>query len=315
MDTEFEIGSITKVFTCAALATLLEEGVVKLDDPVAGLLPADWTVPSFDGHTVTLENLATHYSGLPRMPDEPPKGALMDFLLMNMLADPYRNATVEYVRNYLGQLKLTRAPGTSYEYSNLGMGLLGHALATKTGQSYASMIKERVCDPLEMGDTAVCLAGEQETRLAQGYMGPIMLGPVCIALPMARWTMREPFQGCGSLCSTARDMLKFLRANMAAPEGPLGKVLARVQESRRTTNIPGCTIGLALHILTVDGLDEPMLWHNGGTGGYNSFLGFTKRHKTGVIMLANGLLPEQLAAELLKVLQKNSGAATGAKSP
>lgn len=314
MDTEFEIGSITKVFTCAALATLLEEGAVKLGDPVSGLLPSDWTVPALDGRTITLEDLATQHSGLPRMPDEPPKGALTDALLMNSLDDPYRNATVEYVRDYLGQLKLHRLPGDSYEYSNLGMGLLGYALATKTGRPYAYMIKDRVCDPLGMGDTAVSLNGEQGTRLAQGYMDPIFLGSACIALPMSRWTMREPYQGCGNLCSTPRDMLKFLRANMAAPAGPLGQALARVQESRRTTEIKGCTIGLAVHILTVDGLEEPMYWHNGGTGGYHSFMGFTRKHRTGVIMLANGPLPEEIAREVLKALQEKRGAPDGKNS-
>ena len=314
MDTEFEIGSITKVFTSALLATLLESGAVKLDDPVSGLLPAGWTMPTLDGHAITLLELATHHSGLPRMPDAPPKGALTDFLLMNMLDDPYRNATVEYVRDYMGQLKLTRAPGAAYEYSNLGAGLLGYALAARTGQSYASMVQDMLCGPLGMGDSAVSLNGEQETRLAQGYMGPTLLGPVCIALPMGRWTMREPFQGCGSLCSTPRDMLKFVRANIAAPEGPLGKVLARVQESRHDTDMPGCTVGLALHIQTVNGLDEPMYWHNGGTGGYHSFMGFTKKHRTGVVMLANGPLPEEIGAEILKALRQ-ADAPTAAAPP
>jgi CubicO group peptidase (beta-lactamase class C family) len=309
MDTEFEIGSITKVFTSTALAALLETGTVKLDDPVSGLLPADWTLPASEGRAITLEDLATHHSALPRMPDDPPKGALMDMLLFNTLDDPYRNATTEYVRDYLAQLKLARLPGSTYEYSNLGAGVLGHALATKAGQSYAALVKSAVCDPLGMGDTAVSLNEEQTARLAQGYMGSITLGKLCIALPMTRWTMREPFQGCGSLCSTPRDMLKFLRANMAAPEGPLGKALERVQESRRPTDTPERTIGLAMHIQPVNGLDEPMYWHNGGTGGYNSFMGFTKKHKTGVLMLANGPLQEELATELLKALHEKDAAA------
>lgn len=311
-DTVFDIGSITKVFTSTALASLAEAGKVYLDEPVSTLLPPDWAVPSYPGRVITLKDLAAHTSALPRMPDTPAQGAIMDALLLNGLDDPYRNMTPEYLRSFLSGYQLTYAPGLVSEYSNLGGGLLGYALSRRAQQSYAAMIEEAICAPLGMKDTAIQLNPEQTTRLAQGYIGPIAFGRLHIALPMTRWTMSEAFQGCGGLASTVHDMLIYLHAQMAAPEGPLGSALARVQEPLfDTSGIDNCKTGLALMSWNIDGLDGPMYWHNGGTGGYNSFMGFSKQHQVGVIMLAAGSSDEELCREIIKALAKEPAACTG----
>ncbi len=303
-DTEFQIGSITKVFTCTALSTLIEENQVSLDDPISALLPG-WAIPEYQGRKITVRDLATHRSGLPRMPDVPMQGSIIDGLLFRGLVDPYRNGTPEYVREFLAQYTLPRVPGEGDEYSNLGMGLLGYALSQKTGQPYASLIKQRILDPLGMHDTGVQLNAEQEARFAQGYISPITLGTLLITFPMRRWNLAEGFQGCGSINSTVHDMLKFVHANIEAPEGPLGKALAHVQEPLfDDSEIKNCKVGLGLFSQKIDGLDDVMHWHNGGTGGYNSFMAFSKQHKIGVIILATGICEEKLGHEILKVLAK-----------
>ncbi len=310
-DTLFEIGSITKTFTGAALAALLEDGAVGLDDPVAALLPG-WVIPEKDGRRITLRDLATHRSGLPRMPDLPMPGAVADLLLMRRIEDPYRNGTAEWVRGYLAEYALPRAPGEADEYSNLAMGLLGHALAEKAGLSYGELVRRRVLAPLGMTDTAVTLDPGQAGRLAQGYIGPLVVGPFSLLSPMPPWTFADGFQGCGALKSTARDLLKYLRANIAAPAGPLGPVLERVREPlAEVSGLDGCTIGLALMSMPIKGLDDAMCWHNGGTGGYSSFLGFSRKHQAGVVMLATGACDEGLGHDLLRALANDGGGGAG----
>lgn len=312
-DTVFEIGSITKTFTGAALAALLEDGVVGLDDPVAALLPG-WTLPEKDGRQITLKDLATHRSGLPRMPDLPMPGAMADLLLMRRIADPYRNGTAEWVRGYLAEYALPRAPGDADEYSNLAMGLLGHALAQQAGLSYEELVRRRVLAPLGMADTAVTLDPGQTARRAQGYAGPLVVGPFSLLSPMPPWTFADGFQGCGALKSTARDMMKYLRANLAAPAGPLGPVLERVREPlAEVSGLDGCTIGLGLMSMPIRGLDDAMCWHNGGTGGYSSFLGFSRKHQAGVVMLATGACDEALGHDLLRALANDGGGAAPEK--
>ena len=306
-DTVFEIGSITKTFTCAALASLVDEGVVHLDDPVAALLPG-WTVPEYQGRKITLNDLATHRSGLPSMPDDPMPGSTVDALLFRDLGDPYRNGTPEFVRGYLAHYELTRAPGAEDEYSNIGVGLLGYALAQKTQQSYEDMIKRRIIEPLGMRDTSVSTTPGQAARFAQGYIGPIILDRLSLVFPMKRWTFTEIFQGCGGINSTVHDMLKYVRANIDAPAGPLGKVLARIQEPQfDVQGIENCKVGLGLMAMTIKGLDAPIYWHDGGTGGYNSFMAFSKKHKVGVVILAAGFCDEEMGREIIKALA-NDGA-------
>lgn len=303
-DTEYEIGSITKTFTSAALASLVEEGQIGIDDPVASLLPG-WIVPERGGRTITLRDLATHRSGLPRMPDEPMPGAVVDGLLFRGMVQPYRHGTAAFVRGFLAAYQLPRMPGAEDEYSNLGAGLLGYALGQKTHQSYEEMVRQRILTPLGMHDSGVTMNPDQSARFAQGYIGPIRIGRLHVVFPMQRWIMAEGFQGCGCLSSTVHDMLKYVRANIMAPAGPLGSVLARVQEPQYDVkDVARCKVGLAMMAMDIDGLDDTMYWHNGGTGGFNSFMAFSKKHRIGVVMLASGACDEALGREIIKALAK-----------
>src|SRR5919106_1221154 len=145
--TIFEIGSVTKVFTGLLLADLAEQGLVGLDDPLAGYLPAGGQVPTFKGHQITLGDLASHAGGLPR----DPKGTLGRWL--GDRRNPYAALSVEDLYAGLARTRLRRRTGERVKYSNLGAGLLGEALARAAGQGYEALVRERVCVPLGMRDT------------------------------------------------------------------------------------------------------------------------------------------------------------------
>jgi CubicO group peptidase (beta-lactamase class C family) len=138
-DSVFEIGSITKVFTAILLADMADRGEVKLDDPVALHLAADVRIPERGGRKITLLDLSTHSSGLPRMPDN---------LSPSDPLNPYADYTFTQMFEFLGRYKVTREIGAEFEYSNLGVGLLGVALSRRAGKSYEALVRERILNPL-----------------------------------------------------------------------------------------------------------------------------------------------------------------------
>ena len=158
--TTFEIGSATKVFTAALLMDMVRRGEVSLTDPVAKYLPESVKVPARGGRQITLVDLATHTSGLPRLPSNlKPKDA----------SNPYADYSVAQLYEFLSHYELTRDIGAQYEYSNLGMGLLGHALALKGGTGYETLVRTRILEPLRMRDTAITLSPALRSRLAAGH--------------------------------------------------------------------------------------------------------------------------------------------------
>ena len=270
-NTVFEIGSISKTFTNALLADMVRRGEVTLDQPVQSLLPSTVKVPTRNGKQITLLDLATASSGLPRMPSNfKPKDS----------GNPFADYTVDLMYQYLNGYTLTRDIGSLYEYSNTGMGLLGHALALRLKKSYFQAIEERVLKPLGMRDTRIELTPDMQPRLALGH------DPVGKVVP--NWDFTESITAAGSIRSTVADMFKFLAANLDSTSKPLGPTLAVTHGSRRPTTIPNMTIGLAWHILKGPG--GTIVWHNGGTGGYRTFLGFDVAKRVGVILLTNSAI-------------------------
>ena len=270
-NTVFEIGSISKTFTNALLADMVRRGEVTLDQPVQSLLPSTVKVPTRNGKQITLLDLATASSGLPRMPSNfKPKDS----------GNPFADYTVDLMYQYLNGYTLTRDIGSLYEYSNTGMGLLGHALALRLKKSYFQAIEERVLKPLGMRDTRIELTPDMQRRLALGH------DPVGKVVP--NWDFTESITAAGSIRSTVADMFRFLAANLDSTSKPLGPTLAVTHGSRRPTTIPNMTIGLAWHILKGPG--GTIVWHNGGTGGYRTFLGFDVAKRVGVILLTNSAI-------------------------
>jgi len=266
-NTVFEIGSITKVFTSLVLADMVVRGEVKLEDPVAKLLPPAVKVPGRDGREITLLDLANQVSGLPRLPGNlsPADGG-----------DPYADYGPAKLYEFLSGYALTRAIGEKYEYSNLGVGLLGLALASKAGLGYEELVRSRVLEPLGMSDTAITLTDSMKARFATGT-GPSLR-------PVKPWAF-DALAGAGAIRSTANDMIKFLTAAMGLRETPLRQAFDLMLEKRRPTGTDGLDIGLGWHVWTKYGTE--IVWHNGGTGGFRTFAGFAPAKKTGVVVLCN----------------------------
>jgi CubicO group peptidase (beta-lactamase class C family) len=290
--TIFEIGSVTKVFTGLLLADLAEQGMVGLDDPLANYLPASARIPTSGGRQITLGDLASHAGGLPR----DPKGTLGRWLRNRN--NPYAELSVEQLYAGLARTKLRRRPGQRVKYSNLGAGLLGQALARAAGQSYEELVRQRICLPLGMPDTLMTATGEQAARLATGHT--------------RRGRPTAPFQlpalaGAGALRSTAIDMLCLLRVNLDPAHSPLASQLDRTQRPRLGA---GKRIGVGLGWLLAQppGAVGPVLWHNGGTSGFRSFVALARETNSAVVVLSNTARSvDRLGQRLLKALSEDAG--------
>lgn len=212
-DAIFEIGSVTKVFTTLVLAEMVLRGEVALDDPAQKYLPSSLQMPAWRGQEITLFHLATHTSSLPRLPGNLWK-TTKDY------ANPYANYQVSDMYEFLSGYKLKRPIGSRVEYSNLGMGLLGHILGLVAGKSYEELVSERILRPLGMNHTSIALSPEQQGRLAPGHTSR---GKVT-----ANWDI-PTLAGAGALRSTVGDLLRFVAASMNCATGPLAEAVRLCQ--------------------------------------------------------------------------------------
>lgn len=278
---EFQIGSVTKTFTAALLAQMVLAGEVSLHDPISTYLPKGITAPNFDGKQITLLSLAEQNSGLPRLPTN---------LHPVNAANPYADYTTAQLYDFVEHYHLTRAPGAQYEYSNLGVTLLGQLLANREHTSYAKLLTMRVLRPLGMTQTTVAGNAATRTRLVPGYA--------------VDGTSQPPWDfgrlgAAGSSESDLHDILIYLRANMNAPAGSsLGPAMTLAQKPLTPIGLGGVReIGLIWMTNTASGIT----WHNGETGGYHAFIGFDRALQHGVVVLANvaDMKVDQIAVHIL----------------
>jgi len=261
--TIFEIGSITKVFTSLVLADMAIRGEVALDDPVTRLLGGA-RVPG--GDSITLRLLATHHSGLPRLPGN---------LAPADPANPYADYDGARLLSFLASHALRRAPGERYEYSNLGAGLLGYALARRDGGSYEAMVQRRVIAPLRLSSTMINVTPGARERLAQGSSD---------GRPASGWDF-DALAGAGALRSSAEDMTRFLAAAIGLLSTPLDSAFRMAATPLLQAGGPAMRVGLGWHIRTASGVR--IIWHDGGTGGYRSWAGYDPDRRAAVVVLAN----------------------------
>lgn len=268
----FEIGSITKTYTAALLAGLVREGVVALADPVRDHLPRGVSVPDREGVAITLQHLSSHVSGLPRLPDdffaEPGYDAL----------NPYARYDEARLYAFLARYRLPREPGAQYEYSNVAVGLLGHALAYRLGTPYEAALRARVTAPLGLSDTVITLSDDQRARLAVGHSRNGQATP--------NWRLGV-FEGAGALLSSAEDQLRYLAANLGRAPTPLAQDLEFCRQPRYSDPAGAFEVGLGWHIRALRQTGRRQVWHNGGTGGYRSFISFLPERDAGVVVLVN----------------------------
>ena len=288
-DTLFEIGSVTKTFTCLMLADMVQRGEVGLNDPISKYMPPGIGTPTRKGKEIKLVDLATHTSGLPRMPSNfDPKDP----------ENPYADYTLERMWKFVSMCKLDRNIGEKYEYSNLGMGLLGSLLARRAGTNYETLLTERILRPLDMTSTFITLPAAEKARFAQGHDATLQ--------PAHAWDF-DALAGCGAIRSSVNNLLKYLAANMGMATNSLSVAMDSAHQPLRPTTIPNTMIGLGWQVTERDG--HRVVWHNGQTGGYHSCLAFDPTNKVGAIVLVNA------AADVDDIAMRLVGINKSAKHP
>jgi len=263
----YEIGSVTKTFTTILLAQMVEAGNVALSDTVASFLPEGVEMPANGGDEITLEQLANHTSAIP---STPPNLAAT----VTDLANQFANYTIDHLYEFLNTYTLTRAPGSTYEYSNAGNALLGHVLALSQGVDYETLLRQRVIDPMGLIDTAITLTPSQDSRRAPPHHGVVE---------------RPPFEmnilgAAGALKSCAYDLGTYLEYNLGLIDGPLTSAIdLSHQQSTGLSGSGGYTTALGWWLWD----DGDLVQHGGDTFGSTTFVGFRKSTGTGVVVLSN----------------------------
>jgi CubicO group peptidase (beta-lactamase class C family) len=268
----FEIGSISKTFTGLILAQMIAQGKVKLDEPVRELLPPG-TVAKPDGAEITLLDLVTQHSGLPRMPDnfKPKDGD-----------NPYAEYRAANLYAFIAKHGVAKPADAPYLYSNLGFGLLGQALADRAGVGYPELLRQEVTDPLGLQDTTIALSPQQQSRFIAGHDAAHR--------PAHAWDL-VAMAGAGAIRSTAGDMLTYIGANLH-PEsvkdapGADGRTLTAAliaSHELREDAFAGQRIAFAWHYEPETG----NYWHNGATGGYSSYAFFNPKGDYAAVVLLN----------------------------
>jgi serine-type D-Ala-D-Ala carboxypeptidase/endopeptidase len=267
------------------------EGLVALEDPAQRYLPPGVEL-HVRGRPITLVDLATQTSGLPRLP----KGLVRSSLRRR--SNPYAGFGVEQLQRAISETRPRRRPGEKLSYSNFGFGLLGHVLALRAGTSYEELVRERICEPLGLEDTSVAVAPTTRICYADGHDRR--------GRPVPHWDL-PGLPGAGALRSTVADLLRFLELQLRAPTTRLGLAAQATHETRAHRG--PLSQGLGWACLPLRGHPQRMLWHNGGTGGFRSFAGFVKETRAGVVVLSNSSRSvDAIGFRLLEAVAALSGA-------
>jgi len=266
-DTVYEIGSVSKVFTALLVADAVGRGEITLEQPAQELLPDQVTMPTWQDRVITVRDLVTHRSGLPRVADNMPAEQ----------EDPYAKYTSTLAYEFLNGFELPRAPGATYEYSNFGMSLAGHLVCRKTGRSYDELLRERIAEPLGMQATGVALSASMRQHLATPFITP--------GAPTSMWEFAD-LPGAGGIRSSLRDMLTFAAAHLHPPDSDLGRAIDLTWKKQTAAEGPATSLGW---LVAANGAAR---FHNGQTGGCHSMVVIDRQADLAVVVLANTALME-----------------------
>ncbi|MFC3998033.1 serine hydrolase domain-containing protein [Nocardiopsis sediminis] len=288
--TVFEVGSLSKTFTALLLAVMAAQGDVAPADPLDAYLPPG-AAPRRSGPPATLTDLATHTSGLPRLPRN-----LFPRAAARWLSDPYARYSRDDLYRATGRARLKRSDPPVPRYSTFGTGLLGQVLADSAGTGYPALLADRVLAPLGMRDSdggappGAGAAGGAPDPGPQGGPGRSEAVGHRRGRPVGPWHF-DALAGAGAVRCTPADMLLYLRAHLdpAAIGGALPEAVAAVRRSYHPlggkAGAKGTTIGLAWNQRATRG--HTLYWHTGATGGFTAFAGFSPTAGAGVAVLAN----------------------------
>lgn len=294
-DSVFQIGSVSKVFTASALQILCDEGVLRLDDTLEQLIGAQ--IPLADAvKNISLRQLATHTSGLPRVPKVLMQQLNAKVGKQHTLDNPYNELELADMQAYLQNPNDLGKAGR-FVYSNYGMGLLGRVLELATGQSLESLVAQKIFQPLKMQHSGIDLTKETPSQVMQGY--------TATCKPAQAWTFKI-LAGAGAFYSTTTDMLQFMQANLD-PATPLSASLSKTQA-------PQASGKTGLGWMQANPMDRfvgnnTAIWHDGQVGGFTSYLAFDPVHDCGVVVLSSRSMGmNMLGMMLMRQLRSQSWA-------
>lgn len=286
-NTLFEIGSLSKIYTATLLSFCVQQGLMKLDDPVDQYLPDSCRTLVWNGKPITLKMLSNHSSGLPRMPLDAFAGASME--------NPYQYYDSLKLYTFLKKFKPYREPGVKYDYSNLAVGLLGVLLERITGKSYEQLLQEVITGPLGMKHTRINLLQNDSAGIAQGHDAK--------GAATHSWEF-QAMAAAGAIRSTVTDMLRFMQAQMGTPASEAWQQVVAL--TRQQTFAEG-SHRVALGWLLFKIGDREVLAHEGQTGGFASVMIIHPATRRGVVALSNSFgTVGSVAIELLNWLDKNN---------
>ena len=295
-NTIFDVGSVTKTFVATVLADLVNQGVVKLSDPLEMYLPSNVTVPSYNGSKITLGDLATHTSGLPYWPS-------------GWIWNKYY--TTQQVYEFLSNSTFEDEPGTVAKYSNIGMGMVGQAISLKMGVPLIQLIEDRILNVLGMNSTGfamnktgILIPQDIKSRFAAGHM--VGNESKLVFLP-------QEVQAAGAMYSTANDLLKYVSANLGLIDAKINSAMEETHSIRYpfyelqvpfpdpsgNESTPYAYEGLSWFSTT--NLGTQVVWHNGGIDGYSSFVGFNPDKQIGLVILCSCFFTDVPPIEMLKI--------------
>jgi len=272
-DTEFEIGSVTKVFTSLALACLVQDGVVNLSDPIKEFLPKDVHPPSINSKDIQLAHLSTHTSGLSREPYN--LNDNYNRFVSPAIENPHAGYDIKRLYEAINTTKLNIEPGKRFEYSNFGGALLGQLLTNICNSDYESVIRQNICIPFDMEDTWSQLPERLSEKLAPPYLTS--------GFPSSNMEVGA-FAGAGGLHSTVNDLLIFLDEHISPVHPRLRKAIDITLVERFQINN---TTSIGLGWICTKRNGKIYWWHNGRSLGYSSYIGMEKENHLGIVVLSN----------------------------
>ncbi len=266
-ETLYEIGSITKTFTALLMIDYLQTNSLSIENPINNFLPSDIPIVQHDGNPIRIKHLLNHTSGLPRLPDDFETG--MD------PNNPYKHYDSSKVYSYLKNFTLQINPGQTWEYSNLGAGLSGIILERQNHKSYEQLLIEKICTPLGLGKTKITLNSADSSNFAFGYNS--------YGRQVPYWDDMNAFKGAGAIKSNAKDLILY------------GKTILNHESSVLKTQIDSCLnvtyesndLQMASGWLNLKFNGNECLFHDGGTGGFNSYIVIDKAKSIVLVILFN----------------------------
>ncbi len=262
-DRAFEIGSVSKTMASTLLADLIVQGKASLDDPLAAYLPEGTALPTFEGQPILLRHVVTHTSGLPALPSR---------MATATLVDPYAGLTAEDLLASLGDVTLSRAPGTQFEYSNFASMVLSYAVARRAGVDFETLLRQKLFEPLGMAGAYVAKRPEG-VRAAGGHSAN--------GLPAAPWNFQTDLAGVGGVRATLDDMVRYVQGNLDPSGTPLQAAIELAQ--RPVSEQPP----MAMNWMLVPVAGRSVLMHEGGTGGFSSLVSVDREAGRGVVILSD----------------------------